>query len=65
MWKFQKEAVKKFSIWDIKSIKWSAFFFGLFIATFIPVAFLVNWRWLWLIIAIIAAIKPLVTAFRK
>ena len=65
MWKFQKEAVKKFSIWDIKSIKWSSFFFGLFIATFIPVAFLVNWRWLWLALVMILAIKPIVTAFKK
>ena len=43
---------------DIQFIKLSVLFFSFWIVTFMNQRFLIDYRWLWLILAVIFAIKP-------
>jgi len=60
-----KKALKKITIADMQFIKLSFIFFGLFIAAFIKPAFLVKWKWFWLVFFIIFLIKPATVLGRK
>lgn len=50
--------VKDLKWWDISLIKAGVFFFGLFIASYISNNVLIRGRWMWLVLAILFAIKP-------
>jgi hypothetical protein len=59
---------KHFGLWDIGLIKWSVVFFTLFLVSAWPG--FANWvmsiHWAWfLVIALVLAIKPLKTCFKK
>lgn len=43
---------------DLQFIKLSVLFFAFWIITFMNYSFLVNYKWLWLILAIFFAVKP-------
>lgn len=43
---------------DLQLIKLSVLFFAFWITTFMDYSFLVNYKWLWLILAIFFAVKP-------
>ncbi len=54
---WMKENTKKLSMWDIAFIKWSALFFGLWIATVFPIIISLN-PWVYFVMMILLAIKP-------
>ena len=57
--------IKNFKWYDIKLIKWSVFGFAWFIAALFvkqPIWFHNLW-WVWLVIGIMAAIRPVFTLF--
>jgi len=56
MW-FAK-TIKNLKLIDISLIKLSVFFFAFFVASFIDNDVLVGWRWIWLILGVLFAIKP-------
>ena len=62
MW-FAK-AVKNLKWWDISLIKAAAFFFAFFFASYIDSSVLVEWRWLWLILAVLFSIRPMKIALK-
>ncbi len=68
----KKEVPKKKSYWhasmlDIAMTKWSVFFITLFIVALFPQFFanLEDWKWAFLTISILLAIKPLKSFFKK
>ena len=59
-----KKENKKGSFWcasclDVIFTKWSVFFFTLFLVTIFPQLASQNWKWAFLIIALLLGIKPL------
>jgi len=64
MQRWADKKVKKLNCIDIQFIKASVLFFAFFIASFVT-----NWvqkyRWLWLILFIIFALKPLYKILKK
>ncbi len=74
MKKSVKEEVKKVSdkkcYWcasmcDIASTKWAVFFFTLFLVTLFPRIASQDWKWAFLVMAILISIKPLISFFKK
>ena len=57
----------KASILDIAMTKWSVFFGTLFLVLIFPTFFLdlTEWKWAFLIISVLFAIKPLRSFFKK
>lgn len=60
-----KKAMKNLTVWDIQFIKLSCFFLGFFAAAFFSESFLYSYRWLWLALTIIFAIKPMYAALAR
>ena len=58
------EKVKKLDFWDIGCIKWSCIFFGVIIGAYIA-DFTKQYLWLFIVLAILLAIKPLYKFFKK
>jgi succinate-acetate transporter protein len=59
---------RRFNIWDIGLTKWSVFFFTLFIVSLLSTKYLIKTielRWLWVVLFILLAIKPIIKFFRK
>ena len=69
MYEWANKTVKRMNMWDIKLIKWSVVAFVLFILSFLliypqVVNFIIKWRWLWFILFILFALKPLIKIFK-
>ena len=62
MW-FAK-TIKNLKLWDISLLKLSVFFFAFFIASYVDSEALEGFRWLWLVLGIVFAIKPAALAFK-
>lgn len=60
--KFFKE--KKYSVMDIGLIKWSCILFGMVLGAYIA-DFVQSYVWLFIVIALLLAVKPLVTYFKE
>ena len=58
------QKVKNLNVVDVQFIKLSVFFFAFFLASFLGNV-LVDYRWLWLILFVIFAIKPIIKFFKK
>ncbi|MFH1823545.1 MAG: hypothetical protein ABH817_02430 [archaeon] len=63
--KWYNKRISKLRMWSIGFTKTVCMLFGLFIATFIPSAFLISWRWIWLILGLVLAIPVFISIFRK
>jgi len=55
---------KKYSVIDIGLIKWSCILFGMVLGAYLS-GFILNYVWLFVIVAVILAIKPLVSYFKE
>jgi len=55
---------KKYSVLDIGLIKWSCILFGMVVGAYFS-EFTLRYVWLFVIIAVILAIKPVVTYFKE
>ena len=55
---------KKYSVIDIGLIKWSFILFGMVLGAYFS-EFTLRYIWLFIIVAVILAIKPVVTYFRE
>jgi len=51
--------VKSMDVWDIAFVKWSVFFFTLFLVAIIPEIASLAWYW-YLIVAIALMIRPMI-----
>jgi hypothetical protein len=56
---------KTFGCFDIGLIKLSVFAFALFLASYFPQIASIELRWFWLIVFVLAAIRPLGTYWKK
>lgn len=61
---FWKEKAKRLGYIEIGLIKLSCIAFGLMLAAWIPALTRINGGW-WLLIALLAAIEPLITVYKK
>jgi hypothetical protein len=57
-YKWNEGRMKKMDLWDIALIKNMGLFFGLFLATVLPILTTVEWYW-WLGLFLIFAARPL------
>ncbi len=55
---------KKYSVLDIGLIKWSCILFGMVVGAYFS-GFILRYVWLFIIVAVILAIKPVVTYFKE
>ena len=55
---------KKYSVIDIGLIKWSCILFGMILGAYLS-EFTLRYIWLFIIAAVILAIKPIVTYFKE
>ena len=55
---------KKYSVIDIGLIKWSCILFGMVLGAYFA-DYVLGYVWLFIIVAFILAIKPVVTYFRE
>ncbi len=58
------EKVKKLNYWDIGSIKWASIFFGIIVGAYIS-DFVKQYLWLFVVLAVLLAIKPLYKIYSK
>lgn len=62
------KAIKKMKVWDVSLVKLSVAAFVLFIVSLLPlnaISWIVGMKWLWLILFIAFAIKPMIKVFSK
>jgi len=59
-----EKRMKGLKVWDISLIKLSTFFFAFFIASLIP-QIVIDYKWIWVILGILFAIKPLYKFWRR
>ncbi|RLG21430.1 hypothetical protein DRN74_02610 [Candidatus Micrarchaeota archaeon] len=64
MCKYFDEKVKKLKAIDISFVKLSAFLFAFFVAALIP-DIVIEYKWYWLLLSVLAAVKPLYSAYIK
>ncbi len=55
---------KKYSFIDIGLIKWSCILFGMVLGAYLS-EFTLRYLWLFIIVAVILAVKPIVTYFKE
>ena len=55
---------KKYSVIDIGLIKWSCILFGMVLGAYLA-DFVLNYVWLFIIVALLLAIKPIVAYFKE
>lgn len=55
---------KKYSVIDIGLIKWSCILFGMVLGAYLA-GFVLNFVWLFIIVALLLAIKPIVAYFKE
>jgi len=68
--RWMNEKIKRMTWFDMKCVKWSVAAAILFVLSFLLVypsvsAFIIKWKWLWLALFILFAIKPTIKLFSK
>ena len=58
------EKVKKLDFWDVGCIKWTSILFGLIIGAYIA-NFVKQYLWVFIVLAVLLAIKPIYKFFKK
>lgn len=62
--KWANEHFKKLDVWDMGCIKWSSIFFGIIIGAYIA-DFAKQYLWLFIVLVVLLAIRPLYRCFKK
>lgn len=55
---------KKYSVMDIGLIKWSCILFGMVLGAYLA-DFVLGYSWLFIIVALVLAVKPIVAYFKE